>query len=471
MQHGKFIKNAAMISAAGLVAKAIGALYRIPLTGMLGGYGVGLYQMAYPLFCVLLTFSSAGIPSALSRMVAAEKGDVMKSALRLFALLGAVGTIVMLLLSPVMSGIQGEKSLTYCYVLLAPSVFFVALIAVFRGYFQGKNNMAPTALSEILEQIVKAGAGLLLTGLASDAAHGAAYALFAVTLSECAALFYLAAKYNASRRMLLVRERSGMSLLRAALPVMAAAALLPLSRMADSVLVVRLLSRHTETAIAMYGLFAGTATSLCALPATLCYGFVAATVPLVSRAEGTEEGRERAMYALLLTILLSLPFALVLFAFSGHIVNFLYPRLAETDRETLILLVRMTSLSSVFLAGIDTLAASLTGMGRAKKAALSMGIAVFVKLLLECFLINGRFLIAGAAAAANACYPIAFFLDLMYTVRKNKGKVYDHGHRLGNGTGRSDAVCAQGAERGGRSGASHRKDPRGVQSQGRKYSV
>ena len=145
-------------------------------------------------------------------MVAAEKGDVMKSALRLFALLGAVGTIVMLLLSPVMSGIQGEKSLTYCYVLLAPSVFFVALIAVFRGYFQGKNDMAPTALSEILEQIVKAGAGLLLTGLASDAAHGAAYALFAVTLSECAALFYLAAKYNASRRMLLVRERSGMSL-------------------------------------------------------------------------------------------------------------------------------------------------------------------------------------------------------------------------------------------------------------------
>ncbi len=454
-----------MLSLAGLIAKGIGAVYRIPLTGLLGGYQLGLYQMAYPLFCVLLTFSSAGIPNALSRMVATEKGDVMHGALTLFSLLGLAGGAAMLLLAPFMSGLQGEKSLISCYFSLAPSVFFVALIAVLRGYFQGKNDMRPTALSEIIEQLVKAGAGLALSGLV-PVHRRASFALLAVTLSEAVALCYLAWLYRRERRGLLVRERRGGSVLRSALPVMAAAALLPLSRMVDSVLIVRRLNVFTDRAVAMYGLFSGAAASLCALPATLCYGLVAAIVPLVSesakRGDG-EEGSARAMYALLLTLLLSLPFALLLLFFAPYIVNFLYPSLSLSDRGTLCALVRMLSISSVFLAGVDTLSASLTGLGRAKKAALSMGIAVTVKTILELLLINGRFLIVGAAAAANLCYPIAFFLDLMYTVRKNKEKAYDHGHRLGNGAGGVDPQRPQGTAGGRRGGPSYRRDPRGAE--------
>lgn len=464
MKHGKFLKNAAIVSAAGLIAKGIGAVYRIPLTGMLGGYGMGLYQMAYPLFCVLLTFSSAGIPSALSRMIAGGNGEsVMKSALRLFAALGAAGSCLMCLFAPLMSGLQGEKSLIYCYFCLAPSVFFVALIAVFRGYFQGKNNMFPTALSEIVEQLVKTGAGLLLVSLAADPDRGASLALFAVTLSELVALVYLGGKYRREKRTLLVRERSGFSVLKASLPVMTAAALLPVSRMVDSVIVVRLLAKYSESAIALYGLFAGAAVSLCSLPATLCYGLVAATVPAVSNSMkrgDSEEGRRRSMYALLLTVVLSLPLALLLLVFSRQIVGALYPALATPDRETLIRLVRISSLSSVFLAGIDTLSASLTGMGRANRAALSMGIAVTVKTILEFFLVNGRFLIGGAAIAANLSYMIAFFLDLVYTVRKKKVKEYDNGHRIGDGAGRSDAERDEGAERGGRSHPAYRENSR-----------
>ena len=84
-----------------LFAKAIGAFYRISLTGVLGSYGIGLYQMAYPLFLLFLTFSSAGIPSALSRVVSAETAQGretaghMKTALRLFALIGLSGALLM----------------------------------------------------------------------------------------------------------------------------------------------------------------------------------------------------------------------------------------------------------------------------------------------------------------------------------------------------------------------------------------
>ncbi len=475
MKHGKFLKNVAVLSLSGLLAKGIGAMYRIPLTGMLGGYGTGLYQMAYPLFCVLLTFSSSGIPSALSRIVAGEGGEgVMKSALRLFALLGMAGSVLMLLLSPVMSRLQGDKSLFLCYFALAPSVFFVALIAVFRGYFQGKNDMVPTALSEILEQIGKAGFGLFLAGIAAGPSRGAASALFAVTLSELIAVLYLGMCYRRTRRELLCRQRSGFSVLNAAFPVMAAAALLPLSRMADSILVVRLLSRYTESAVSMYGLFAGAAVSLSSLPATLCYGLAAATVPAVSRSiagDRWKEGRDRAVYALGVTVLLSLPFSVLLAVFSDPIVKFLYPALTVSDRNTLSALLKLSTLSSVFLAGVDTLSASLTGMGKAKYAALSMGIAVTVKTVLECVLINEKLLIGGAAIAANVCYPIAFFLDLLYTVRKKKVKDHDHGDRLGNGAGRDDAQRAPGIAGSGRESAPHGRNSRRTDAERRSSPV
>ncbi len=475
MKHGNFLKNVAIISLAGLVAKGIGAMYRIPLTGMLGGYGTGLYSMAYPLFCVLLTFSSAGIPSALSRMIAGGRGEaVMKSALRLFSLLGVAGSLFMLFFAPYMSNLQKDGSLVLCYLALAPSVFFVARIAVYRGYFQGKNDMKPTAFSQIVEQLVKAGAGLALAGIAKTPAHGAAAALFAVTLSEIVTLFYLKGKYGRQKRTLLVRASSGLSVLRAAFPVMASAALLPLSRMADSVIVVRLLSRYTESAVSLYGLFAGAAVSLCSLPATFCYGLVAATVPVVSKSAARgdgEEGTRRAMFALLLTIVLSLPLALFLMIFAPQVVNFLYPALSDGSRATLIGLVRISSLSSVFLAGIDTLSASLTGLGRAKYAALSMAAAVIVKLILQVFLVNQKFLIGGAALAESICYPIAFFLDLMYTIRKKKVKEYGNSHRLGDGTGRFDAQRRESAQGSGRGLAAYGADPRRAEPQRRKYPV
>ena len=467
MKHANFLKNAAVISLGAFAAKAIGAVYRISLTGMLGSYGTGLYQMAYPLFVLLLTFSSSGIPSALARMIARDRArgageSAIFGALRLFALLGAVGSLLMCALSPLMSAAQGERDLMRCYLALAPSVFLVALIAALRGYFQGRGEMSPTAFSEIVEQLIKAAAGLFLSRLANSPAEAAQCALWAVTLSELCALFYLGMRFRGTRRSkLLLRERSSFSVLSAALPVMAAAALLPLSRMADSVVVVRLLSRVSPRAVSLYGLLSGAASSLSALPATLCCGVVAATVPAVSQSVsgGDEEGgRRRAMYALSLTLLLSVPLSAALAVFARPVVSLLYPALSAGDKSTLVSLLRLLALSSAFLAGADTLSASLTGMGRAKSAALSMGIAVFVKLCLQFLLIGGRLGVMGAALAETVCFPVAFFLDLMYTVRKKKVKQYDHGDRIGNGRRRAHPVGAQSAPGSGRSACAHGRD-------------
>lgn len=463
MKHKNFYKSVAVITLGSLAAKGIGSLYRIPLTNLLGGYGMGLYQMTYPLFCVFLTFSSAGIPTAFSRMIARETAlgrdgaGTVSAALRLFAVLGLCGTLLMCLFAPYMSALQGDRNLLECYLALSPSVFFVALISVLRGYFQGKNDMKPTAVSEIVEQAFKAAAGLFFaTRMAGEPVRAVAYTLAAVTLSELAALVYLAVRYRGERRsrFLRVKRSSGGEILRAAFPVMAAAALLPLSQMADSIVIVRLLSRYTARAVALYGLFTGGAVSLINLPASLCYGLAAASVPAVSSAFARgdeEEGRMRAMYALAVTLALAVPCAAGLFVFARPVVSLLYSSLSAEDSAALVRLLRLSCVSAVSLSAVDTLSACLTGMGRAKYAAFSMLAAVLVKFALQWALVSNPALgVGGAAIASNACYLVAFFFDLVYTVKKTVGrnKGYDHDRKSGNGTRRPDGARLEGVEEG-----------------------
>ena len=480
-----FLKNAAVISVSGLAAKVIGALYRFPLTGLLGGYGMGLYQMAYPFFLVLLTFSSTGIPTALARMIARESAQgrdtgTVKTALRLFALLGLIGSLLMCLLAPYMSALQGEPALKNCYYALAPSVFLVALIAVFRGYFQGKSDMVPTAVSEIAEQLFKACTGLYFAYKFSyDPALAVTFTLLAVTLSELFALFCLYVRYRAEgeRRILRARRTTGREILFAALPVMAAASLLPLSGMADSVIIVRLLSRHTDRAVSLYGLFAGGAVSLAHLPATVSYGLAVSSVPSVSRAvsRGDEEGgRRRTLRALGLSLILSVPCALALFFFAEPIARLLYGGLSAEDFSVLVRLVRLTAVSAVTVSAVDILAACLAGMGRARHAAVSMLVAVIVKTVLQFALVSSPVLsVSGAAIASNACYLVAFSLDLYYTVseKTRTRREYDHSHRIGNGAQGFDAQGSGDDAECGRSVTTHGHAPLRRRAEGTRHSL
>ncbi len=474
MKHKTFFKNAAVLSVGGLLARGIGALYRVPLVGILGGYGMGLYQMAYPFFCLVLTFSSAGVPAALARMVAKEEARgsgggrrAAVTALKLFFVLGLCGSAVMAIFAPLVGKIQENAALCGCYRALAPAVLPVALIAVLRGYFQGKSDMAPTALSEIVEQLVKAAAGTLLAcRFPDDPARAVSAALFAVTLSEGAALFYLAVRWRREEksRMLPVRTPSGGEVFRASLPVMVSASLLPLSQTVDSVLVVRLLARHTSRAVALYGLLSGGAAALVHLPAALCCGIAAAAVPVLSRvSERGEEARGRALKTLFLALALSAPCALGLFLFARPIVHFLYGGLSAEDAAELIRLVRVLSVSAVTLSAMDVLAACLTGMGKANLAARSMLAAVTVKLLLQLLLVpDPVFSAEGAALASNCCYLVAFSLDLYYTIRKKGEKAYDHGRESRDGAGRLDPAGEGEALLRGQGARAHRRNSLGA---------
>ncbi|MBQ9118163.1 MAG: polysaccharide biosynthesis protein [Clostridia bacterium] len=432
-EGGTFFKGAAWIAVGGFLSKLIGALYRIPLTNFIGGYGMGLYQLVYPLYTLLLTVSATGIPSAISKLTAERVGaglplrPFMRTCLRLFAYIGGAGTVLMSALALPLSLAQGAPEALGGYLTLAPSVLLVSVLSVFRGYMQGKNDMFPTAASEILEQVVKVGIGLPFAYLfRGEPVRAVTLLLLAVTVAEGAALLFTWLYAKKKHPCLLLETSQKVKaghILKTSLPVTASAALLPLSGLIDSVLIVRLLLTHTEEAVGLYGLFTGGAVTLVNLPVSVCYGLAAASVPAVATAKTPEEKRKKMRFALLSTLAVSLPCAVGLFVLAGTAQRLIFPSLGTREGRILVDLVRIFSVSAVTLSCTQTLSACLTASGKPLYATLSMGIAVAVKTLLNCFLVgNPRLSVYGAAIATNIGYTVAFLLDLYYNIKVTKSR-------------------------------------------------
>lgn len=440
MREQSFIKGALIISVGGIVAKILGAFYRIPLTNILGGEGMGIYQMVYPLYCLLLTLSATGIPSGLARIVAeadargneARASAVLRRAFVLFAAIGLAGSALMFALAPAMSAAQREAGAVTAYRMLAPSVFAVSVVSCFRGYFQGKGNFLPTALSEIFEQIVKISLGLYFAyAYRGDTVRAVAYSLLAVTVSEGAAAFFMIACgwFSArARRAPLYSERSEKvkvtSLLRFILPVAVAAGVLPLSNILDSIIIVNLTGRYAGNATALYGVYAGGANTLVNLPVSVCYGLAAAIIPLISSLYAcgrAKEAEERIAFALKCTLFVSVPAAAFLAVFPAEVCGLLFRSVTGAEGAWLVRLVRIMSPCAILLSSVQTLAACLTGRGKPKIAAIAMSSAIGVKVILELILLSfPRISIAGAAISAIGCYFVALLVDLLYSIRDRK---------------------------------------------------
>ena len=424
--ENSFIKGAAWIAAGGFVAKVIGALYRIPLTNLIGGKGLGLYQLVYPVYCLLLTVSATGIPSSIAKLTAERiaRGEndraVLKTAMKLFVLIGLTGSLVMVLVAPWLAKMQGSEGVLSGYYALAPSVLLVSAISVFRGWFQGRNHMFPTALSEVTEQLVKVGVGLPLAYFfRNDVERAVVYLLLAVSVSELVTLVMMAVLYRREKRGEMGNEGGRVemkSVLRLSIPVTLGSILLPLSGLLDSVLAPRLLSAYASDAVTLFGLFSGGAVTVVNLPVSVCYGIAAASVPRVAMV--TEGRRRRVLSSLGLTLLVGGGSALGLYLFAEPAAKIIFRSLEGEELETLIGLIKAFSVSAMTLSAVQTLSACLTAQGKPQYAAISMALAMLVKTVLYVFWLRDPTIsVFGLAYATNIAYAVAFFLNLLYNLR------------------------------------------------------
>ncbi len=218
MKSRSFVLSAIILALGGFFAKAIGALYKIPLTNILGSSGIGLYYLIFPIYSLFITFCSSGINVALATEVAKcrkvrhryNEQKLLRTSLYISFLLSLVFTIITLIISSPVAEIQGNINARLGYVAIAPAIIISSIIATLRGYFQGVENMVPTTVSMIVEQVVKLSFGLILAHKLCN--FGVQYAVLGavigVTISEVVALIIISINFFTFRGQLYYNYRN-----------------------------------------------------------------------------------------------------------------------------------------------------------------------------------------------------------------------------------------------------------------------
>ncbi|MCI9552896.1 MAG: oligosaccharide flippase family protein, partial [Acutalibacter sp.] len=195
--------GAAILSASTLLVKVLGLLFSIPLANFISAEGMSYFYGAYDIFTVFLMLSTAGLPIAVSRMVSTayvrgrrkEADQVFSVAFWLFFGIGLLGSLVMFFGSHQIAALMNKPGAAYTIIALAPTSFFIAITSALRGYFQGRSNMVPTALSQVIEAVTKVAIGVglaayIISRYDSDA-WAAVGAITGVSISAALGLLYL----------------------------------------------------------------------------------------------------------------------------------------------------------------------------------------------------------------------------------------------------------------------------------------
>lgn len=206
-RKNQYLVQGSILAIASIITRIIGMLYKIPMTIMIGREGMAYYNTAYEIYSIVLILSSLSIPLALSKLISArEQNNEYRTSSRIFRLTmmfagvtGGAASLIIWFGAGYFAELTGYPSAKYPLRVLAPTLFVVAVLGVLRGYFQGRRTMVPTAVSQIIEQIVNAvisilAAYLLMRVFQSDetqAARGAAGGTLGTLCGAVAGVFFL----------------------------------------------------------------------------------------------------------------------------------------------------------------------------------------------------------------------------------------------------------------------------------------
>ena len=449
-----FVAGAAWLGIIGLIVKGIGAVFRIPLGNIIGSVGMANYQVAYPIYATLVVISTAGLPTAISRMVSerVSVGDyngahrVFMTAFKVLLVIGVVTTGIMLLVSKSVAASVNVPEAWISLTMIAPALLFVSILSAYRGYFQGLQMMAPTAISQLIEQVVKLGAGLYLAILLlpRGVEWGAAGALIGVTVSEVAAVLFVMLVYQFKRRNLKQKRETlpntpypakrsiGMDLLVIALPIALGGCIMPIIGAVDMAIVTNSLisiGYTEEVAKASFGVLTGFVNPLINMPAVLSLALCMSLVPAISSARVQKDHAlvsTRSAMGLKLSILVGLPCAVGMFILSRPIIMLLYSggKLTPDELTLATQLLQTLAIGVLFLTLVQTMTGILQGAGHQFVPLINLAIGAAVKVVLSLVLIRIPSLnVQGAAIGTAACYGIAAVLNTIALIRHTKPKI------------------------------------------------
>lgn len=333
-----YLKGAAILAATGIIVKVITAVFKIPLYNLLGDKGSGHFQVAFNLYTLLLTISTAGIPVALSRLVSAATSTGRVSlarryfsvALPVFTLIGLTLMALMLSFAENLAVFMEDEKAAFGIRTLAPAILFSCVISVYRGYTQGHHNMVPTAVSQLFESLSKLIFGLLIAWVlvqrGYDSSIASAGAYFGSIIGLGLAIPYLiVSKIKNDRRVhaprlappakqtLPGRRSIFAQILKVSIPITLGSAILNIMTFADTKVVISQLKNAVhfspDEAMALYGVYSKGSTFM-TLPAALTGPIAVSIVPAIAAAVASGrriEAKEIMGSSMKLTNLLAMP--------------------------------------------------------------------------------------------------------------------------------------------------------------------
>jgi len=440
VNNRKFLKGTMILTISSIVVKVIGALNWIILSRVMGGEGIGLYQMGFPIYLMAITVSSAGIPVAIS-IITAEKiakhdyagaKRVFNVSLRLLFCTG------LLFSGALLFGAQWlvdnhwirDARAYYSIIALAPAVFFVTFLSSFRGYLQGWQIMTPTAASEITEQLTRvftmiAFAYMLMPYGLPYAAAGASMGAGVGALCGLIVLWWFYRRLKKQFKLETVKQAADSvvepakmiikRLVYLALPVSMSSLMLPIVSNLDLLIVparLEVAGFNVSQATTFFGYLTGMAVPLVNLSTILTAALAISLVPAISESRilGDISGiKEKTKTAFRVAAIITIPCSVGLFVLAEKVAGMIYnaPGAAPAIQ---------TMSMAIFLLGIHQVSTGiLQGMGKTTIPVVNMIIAATVKVGLNWTLTALPWMgIKGAAWATVADIGIAAVLNLVF---------------------------------------------------------
>jgi len=418
-KENNFLLQGGVLAAAGIISRLIGLVYRIPLTNIITERGQGIYDIAFQIYSIALLLTSYSLPLAVSKLVSERvaKGEttnayrVFKSAMA-FAVTagGGIAIVVFFGARGIATHMMSMSLSTHALKVLAPGLLFVAVMGVLRGYFQGLGTMLPTAVTQILEQIVNAivsliGAKVLLDFGKTAAreqgdelleyAYAAAGSTLGTVVGALCGLLFLALLFFAYKKRLKRQLRSDRSahkesyrfiikiMLLTIAPVLLSTVVYNLQNILDNAIFNGIMSAQglTEADYARDNGRLSNYLTMVSIPLAIANALAVSFIPTIVRAAETKRKRvihEKIHTLIRVTMLITFPCAVGYIALARPIADMLFFRL---DNEVLAIMLQLGAISIVF-DGLSTVTnAVLQGLNRMMKPVKNAAVALVIHLI------------------------------------------------------------------------------------------
>jgi len=448
LKKDTLLKSTLILAAAALVARALGIFQRVPLDYLMDDLGNIYYNNANSIYLLLLIVATAGIPSAVSKMVSGryavgrvkEAQQVYRAALLFGAVAGVVITVGLWLIAPVIAtSILKEPEAASAIRAIAPSLLLFPMIAMMRGYFQGRQFVTAGGISQIVEQILRVLAAVIIAyavysinpaneeGIASGASLGSVFG----SIGAFAVMLYYARKLKASDRLepQTQRDTSRSLRLRAiykelfhlSIPVVMTGITVQLLYTLDNFMIKSLTVGHFEQATinhwaAVYGM---NAQSIAGIPIILAVALSQSIIPHISSAHALKDSERvgnQASLAVRIALFSGMPVVLLLGVGAYSVNGLLF------EKPTGSQIVAMLTLGTIFQIGMMVTNSILLGISEPKKATMHALTGVLLKVVLS-FALAPLFGVYGIIAATTVCFIWALAFNLLSLRKRSRFKL------------------------------------------------